>query len=72
MRLAEAMTREGVTVGDVARVLNHRPATVARWIAGEGRGFRVRHMCKIQKELFPAYTLDDLAGLPYTARSKPF
>lgn len=58
--LSMAMEREGVAVERVAAIIGRKPATVARWIDGEGRGFTLSHAATIQRELFPNDTLEDL------------
>lgn len=59
--LLEAMRSSGITIEDVAAVVGHRPATVARWMDGEGRGFTLQAMCDIRDALFPACSLEELA-----------
>ena len=60
VKLAEAMEREGVTLEDVAATIGSRPATVARWMDGEGRGFNLGQAAQIQAALFPRMTLEQL------------
>ena len=59
--LLEAMRRDGITIEDVAAVVGHRPATVARWMVGEGRGFTLQAMCDVRDAFFPTCTLEELA-----------
>ena len=58
--LQVAASAYGVGVDRIAAVVGHHPATVTRWIEGEGRGFTIGHMLAIQRELLPNVPLEVL------------
>lgn len=62
--LIAAMSAAGVTVDDVAGVIGRKPATVARWLNGEGRGFTLQDVERARRELLPAMSLNQLAKKP--------
>lgn len=59
MYLAKLMEERGVTVEQVAQLIEHRAPTVARWLNGEGRGFSVWHIINIYEALFSDMTVKE-------------